>query len=170
MSKSDLHSPQISRLASVLILFVLLAVTWVVWSGFFNSLLLSLGLVSSVLCIWLAIRMRFFDDYLFSLPVGMGLLRYLIWLTREVTASSVSVAKVVLSPSLPISPRIARISTNTEHPYDQVLFANSITLTPGTLSMDLDKGVITVHSLTEEGMRDLLSGEMNRRINALRRK
>lgn len=170
MSTSDLHSPQISKWASILILFVLLAVTWLVWSGFLKSLLLSLGLVSSILCIWLALRMRFFDDYLFSLPAGMGLLGYLVWLTREVTASSLSVAKVVLSPSLPISPRIARIRTNTEHPYDQVLFANSITLTPGTLSMDLDKGIVTVHSLTEEGMRDLLSGEMNRRITALRRK
>ena len=170
MSKPDLHSPQISRLASILILFVLLAATWLVWSGFFKSLLLSLGLVSSVLCLWLALRMRFFDDYLFSLPVGLRLLGYLSWLAREVVTSSFSVAKIVLSPSLPISPRVARIRSGSEHPYDQVLFANSITLTPGTLSMDLDKGVITVHSLTEEGMRDLLSGEMNRRVAALRSK
>ncbi len=169
MSKPDLHSPQISRLASILILFVLLTVTWLVWSGLFKSLLLFLGLVSSVLCLWLALRMRFFDDYLFSLPVGMGLLGYLAWLTAEVTKSSLAVTKVVLSPSLPISPRVARIRAGSEHPYDQVLFANSITLTPGTLSMDLDDGVITVHSLTEEGMRDLLDGEMNRRITELRR-
>ena len=76
MSMPDLHSPQISKLASILILFVLLAVTWLVWSGFFTSLLLFLGLVSSLLCLVLALRMRFFDDYLFSLPAGMGLLGY----------------------------------------------------------------------------------------------
>ena len=169
MSTPDLHSPQISRLASILILFVLLAATWLVWSGFFKALLLFLGLVSSVLCLWLALRMRFFDDYLFSLPVGMSFLGYVIWLTREVLKSSLDVSKVVLSPSLPISPRVARIRAGSAHPYDQVLFANSITLTPGTLSMDLDEGVITVHSLTEEGMRDLMSGEMDRRITALRR-
>ncbi|MDJ0832475.1 MAG: Na+/H+ antiporter subunit E [Gammaproteobacteria bacterium] len=170
MSKPDLHTPQISRLASILILFVLLAATWLVWSGLFKALLLFLGLVSSVLCLWLAIRMRFFDDYLFSLPVGRGYLRYLVWLTREVIKSSLDVTKVVLSPSLPISPRIARIRAGSDHPYDQVLFANSITLTPGTLSMDLDEGVITVHALTEQGMRDLLAGEMDRRITALRGK
>ena len=170
MSTSDLHSPKISRLASILILFVLLAVTWLVWSGYFKALLLFLGLVSSVLCLWLTIRMRFFDDYLFCLPAGMGLVGYWIWLAREVINSSLSVTKVVLSPDLPISPRVARVRTNSDHPYDQVLFANSITLTPGTLSMDLDEGVITVHSLTEEGMRDLLSGEMNRRVTALRKK
>jgi len=114
--------------------------------------------------------MRLFDDNLFSLPIGMGMLGYWFWLAREVFKSSLTVTKVVLSPSLPISPRVARIRAGSEHPYDQVLLANSITLTPGTLSMDLDEGVISVHSLTEEGMRDLLSGEMNRRVTALRRK
>ena len=170
MSTPDLHSPQISKLASLLILFLLLAVTWLVWSGLFKTLLLFLGFVSSVICLWLALRMRLFDDYLFSLPAGNGMLGYWMWLAREVMKSSLSVAKIVLSPSLPISPRVARIRAGSEHPYDQVLFANSITLTPGTLSMDLDKGYVTVHSLTEAGMRDLLSGEMNRRITALRRK
>ncbi len=170
MRKPDLHSPQISRLASILTLFVLLSLTWIMWSGYFTSMLLFLGLVSCALCIWLALRMRFFDDYLFSMPVGMGLLGYWIWLLREVIASSLAVTRIVLSPRLPISPRVARIRAGSDHPYDQVLFANSITLTPGTLSMDLDDGVITVHSLTEDGMRDLLSGEMNRRVTALRRK
>ena len=170
MSTPDLHSPQISKLASLLILFLLLAVTWLVWSGLFKTLLLFLGFMSSVICLWLALRMRLFDDYLFSLPAGLAMLRYWMWLAREVMKSSLAVAKIVLSPSLPISPRVARIRAGSEHPYDQVLFANSITLTPGTLSMDLDKGYITVHSLTEAGMRDLLSGEMNRRITALRRK
>ncbi len=170
MRTPDLHSPQIPKLVSILILFVLFAVTWLAWSGLFKSLLLFLGLVSSLLCLWLALRMRLFDDYLFNPPVGFGLLMYWIWLAREVFKSGLDVSKVVLSPGLPISPRIARIRVGSEHPYDQVVFANSITLTPGTLSMDLDAGVVTVHSLTEEGMRDLLSGEMNRRVTALRRK
>lgn len=170
MSTPDLNSPKIPRFASILIMFVLLAATWLVWSGFFKSLLFFLGLVSSLLCLWLTIRMRFFDDYLFDLPLGLGLLGYWIWLGLEVFKSSLSVSKVVLSPSLPISPRIARVRTGSERPYDQVLLANSITLTPGTLSMDIDKGVITVHSLTEDGMRSILSGEMKRRVTAIRRK
>jgi multicomponent Na+:H+ antiporter subunit E len=114
--------------------------------------------------------MRFFDDYLFNVPFGFGLFEYWLWLTREVLVTSITVTKIILSPSLPISPRVARIRADSDHPYDQVLFANSITLTPGTLSMDLYEGIITVHSLTEEGMRDLLSGEMNRRVTAIRRK
>lgn len=151
----------------MLILFMLLAATWLIWSGFFQPLLLFLGLVSSAICLWLTFRMRLFDDYLFSLPAGKGLLGYWIWLAKEVMKSSLSVARIVLSPSMPISPRVARIRAGSDHPYKQVLFANSITLTPGTLSMDLDKGIVTVHSLTEEGMRDLLSGEMDRRVTEL---
>lgn len=170
MSTPDPHSPQSSKLANILILLMLFALTWLVWSGVFKPLLLFLGLVSSLFCLWLTLRMRLFDDNLFSLPIGMGMLGYWFWLAREVFKSSLTVTKVVLSPSLPISPRVARIRAGSEHPYDQVLLANSITLTPGTLSMDLDEGVISVHSLTEEGMRDLLSGEMNRRVTALRRK
>lgn len=170
MNTPDLHSPHLPKSASVLILFTLLAATWLVWSGFFTALLLFLGLVSSLLCLWLALRMRLFDDYLFNVPVGFSLLGYWIWLAREVFISSLSVTRVVLSRDLPISPRIARVRINSQHPYDQVLFANSVTLTPGTLSMDLDDGVVTVHSLTEEGMRELLSGEMNHRVAALRRK
>lgn len=170
MGSPDLHTPRVSRAASMLIMFALLAATWLVWSGFFKSLLLFLGLVSSVACLWLTLRMRLFDDYLFSLPGGMGLLGYWVWLAKEVIKSSLSVSKIVLSPSMPISPRVARIRAGSDHPYEQVLFANSITLTPGTLTMDLDNGMVTVHSLTEDGMRDLLSGEMDRRVTALRRK
>ena len=168
MSTSDLHVPQISRRASIAMLFVLFVVTWLVWSGYFDPLLLSLGLASSVICTWLALRMRLFDDYLFSPPLGIGLPGYWLWLTGEVIKSSLSVTRIVLSRDLPISPCVARIRAGSSHPYDQVLLANSITLTPGTLSMDLADGVITVHALTEDGMRDLLSGEMNRRVTALR--
>jgi multicomponent Na+:H+ antiporter subunit E len=168
MNAPDQHSPRISRLVSILILFVLCAVTWLVWSGLFKALLLFLGLLSCIVCVWISLRMRLFDDYLFDVPVGMGLLGYWIWLTREIIKSSLSVTRIVLSPDLPISPRVARIRAGSDNPYDHVLLANSITLTPGTLSMDLDKGYVTVHSLTEEGMRDLLSGEMDRRVTALR--
>ena len=167
MKTPDLHSPQISRLTSIVILFVLLAVTWLVWSGIFKSLLLFLGLVSSVICLWLALRMRFFDDYLFSLPVGMSFLGYLIWLTREVIKSSLAVAKIVLSPSLPISPRVARIRADSEHPYDQVLFANSITLTPGTITIFVNVfGTYTVHAIDKHSA-EALPGKMEAKVERI---
>jgi multicomponent Na+:H+ antiporter subunit E len=75
---------------------------------------------------------------------------------------------VVIDPKLPINPRTVEIKSNSGHLVDQVILANSITLTPGTLALDLHDGVIKVHSLTEEGARELLAGEMNRRVDGLR--
>jgi multicomponent Na+:H+ antiporter subunit E len=75
---------------------------------------------------------------------------------------------VVLDPSLPISPRTIDIKSTSGHLVDQVILANSITLTPGTLALDLHEGIIKVHTLTEAGAHDLLSGEMDRRVDALR--
>lgn len=168
LAPAEEHIPTRSKLAGILILLVLLASTWLIWSGLFQPLLLSLGVVSVALCLWIALRMDLFDDYLFALPAGPRLLRYWLWLAWEVVTTSITVARIVLSPSLPITPCVARVRSSSPHPYDTVIFANSITLTPGTLSMDVDEGVVTVHSLTREGMRDVIDGDMNRRVAALR--
>ena len=90
-----------------------------------------------------------------------------LWLGREVIRSSIDVARIVLSPSLPISPSVIEIKVTAQHPVDQVILANSITLTPGTLALDLHNGVIKVHALTEAGATDLLSGEMDKRVAQL---
>ena len=54
------------------------------------------------------------------------------------------------------------------HPFDQVILGNSITLTPGTLALDVYEGVIKVHALTEAGARELAAGDMDRRVTGLR--
>ena len=82
--------------------------------------------------------------------------------------SSLEVSRVVLDPRLPISPRIVDIDATALHPVDQAILGNSITLTPGTLALDVHDGVIKVHSLTREGADALMSSEMDRRVAALR--
>jgi len=62
---------------------------------------------------------------------------------------------------------VLEIKATSQHPVDQVILANSITLTPGTLALDLHEGVIKVHSLTEAAARDLVSGEMDRRVTRI---
>lgn len=78
-------------------------------------------------------------------------------------------SRVVLDARLPISPRVVEIEATALHPVDQAILGNSITLTPGTLALDLHRGVIKVHTLTEEGAKTLMSGEMDQRVAALRR-
>ena len=78
--------------------------------------------------------------------------------------------RIILTPSLPISPQVVTIKASCKNPVDQATLANSITLTPGTLALDVYKGEITVHALTEAGADELRKGEMDRRIRALREK
>ena len=73
----------------------------------------------------------------------------------------------VLSPSLPISPTLIKVRANQKTELCQVVFANSITLTPGTVAIDVDQGVITVHALSEAAALEIEDGAMNRRVAAV---
>ena len=155
-------------LRPMLVLLVSLAAAWLLWSGLYKPLLLLLGTASCLLSFWLVRRMGYFDDELFALHFSLRLLRYWGWLGGEVIRSSLEVARVVLDPKLPISPRVIDLKAESPHPFDQVILGNSITLTPGTLAIDVHEGVIKVHTLTEAGARELMSGEMNRRVTGMR--
>jgi multicomponent Na+:H+ antiporter subunit E len=74
----------------------------------------------------------------------------------------------VLSPGLPISPTVAEFDAHCEHPVDRAILGNSITLTPGTLTLSIDGQRFVVHALTEDGARDIIGGEMDRRVSLLR--
>lgn len=152
-----------------IVLLVTLVAAWILWSGFFKPLLLSLGVFSCLLTYVVVQRMGYFNDQFFALHFSFRLFSYWLWLGREIIRSSLDVARIILDPRLPISPRIVEIKVTAQHPVEQVILANSITLTPGTLALDLHKGVIKVHALTEAGARDLLSGEMDRRVAETRK-
>jgi len=151
----------------IILFFLLLAAAWLLWSGLYKPLLIGLGAVSCLLTFAIVRRMGYFDNNLFALRFSWRLLGFWCWLAREVLRSSLEVARVVLDPRLPISPRVVEIESTSPHPFDQVLLGNSITLTPGTLTLDLHKGMLRVHTLTEAGASDLMSGEMDRRVAGL---
>ena len=153
-----------------LILLAFLAITWLVWSGLYTPLLIFLGAISCLLSFWLANRMGYFEESMFALRISPRLFGYWLWLGGQIIRSSIDVTRIIFHPKLPISPRIVDIEVQSKHEFDQVVLGNSITLTPGTLSIDVHEGVIKVHSLTEEGARDLLEGEMNRRVAEVRNK
>lgn len=157
-----------NKTARMLFLVSLLGAAWLLWSGFFTPLLLGLGLVSCLLTLYITHRMGYFDSDAFVLGYGRRLIIFWAWLAKEVVRSSIEVARVVISPRLPISPQVVELKATSDNPVDQVILANSITLTPGTLALDVYNGVITVHSLTEQGAQEVISGEMDRRVAALR--
>jgi multicomponent Na+:H+ antiporter subunit E len=147
---------------------VLLAAAWLLWSGFFKPLLLALGAFSCVLVLIISHRMHLFDSDVFALRFMSRLIRFWGWLGREVVRSSLQVTRAVLSPGLPISPTVAEFDAHCEHPVDRAILGNSITLTPGTLTLSIDGQRFVVHALTEDGARDILGGEMDRRVSLLR--
>jgi len=161
------QTEQVPRQRMLVLLFSL-AAAWLLWSGLYKPLLLALGAASCLTCFWLVRRMGYFEGEMFALRFSMRLFRYWLWLGREIFRSSLEVARVVLHPRLPISPRVVELQAESSHLFDHVILGNSITLTPGTLALDVHEGVIKVHTLTEDAARELMSGEMNRRVTGLR--
>lgn len=153
----------------MLVLLVPLVAAWLLWSGIYKPLLIVLGIFSCLLTIYIKHRMQYFDTDVFALRFGRRLVGYWLWLAKEVVKSSLDVARIVLTPSLPISPEVVTIKASSTHPVDQAILANSITLTPGTLALDVYKGEIIVHALTTDGADELRKGEMDRRVAALRK-
>lgn len=156
------------KLRRASLLLTLLVIAWLLWSGMFQPLLLGLGAFSCLLTVYLTHRMGYFNTEVFALRFGIRLIGYWAWLAKEIWRSSIDVARIVMDPRLPISPQIVELKATAKHPVDQAILGNSITLTPGTLALDVHRGVIQVHCLSKAGADDLKSGEMDRRVTALR--
>ncbi len=148
------------------VLLSLLVLAWLLWSGFFKTLLLSLGAFSCLLCLYLAKRIGFLDSV-----TGMHLLprlpAYWLKLIVEIVTSSLHVAKVILDPRLPIAPTVIDLEAEPKGEIGQVILGNAITLSPGTVTIDVYKGRLKVHCLTKQTADDLLSGAANRKAAAL---
>jgi multicomponent Na+:H+ antiporter subunit E len=157
-----------ARPFAVLLLLLALAVSWILWSGLYKPMLLGLGIASCALSAYMAHRMGFFrhQAVISLLP---QLPAYWWWLLREIFVSSLEVARVILQPSLPISPTVVTLQAKPETPVGQAILGNSITLSPGTVTLDVHEGQLLVHCLTRNGARALLAGETNRRAARLER-
>lgn len=159
---------RMNRTARMALMAVLLAAAWILWSGFFTPLLLGLGALSCALVVYLSHRMHLFDKDVYALRLSLRLFRFWAWLAGEIIRSSLEVARVVLSPRLPISPTVVEVESTSTHPVDLAILGNSITLTPGTLTLNIEGRRLTVHALTRHGAEQLLAGEMDRHVSALR--
>jgi multicomponent Na+:H+ antiporter subunit E len=146
---------------------VLLASTWLLWSGHWTPLLLTLGAASCGLALLVALRTGFFDPDAYTLDLAPRLLRYWLWLLGEIVRSNLAVTRVVLSRTREIAPEVVRIDAKHLPPRIQALLANAITLTPGTVTLDVNEGVIEVHCLTREIAAELEAGAMLRRAEQL---
>ena len=151
------------------LLLLLLVAAWLLWSGLYKPLLLGLGAFSCLLVLYLSHRMGLQDSDLFRGTLSLRLFRYWAWLAKEIVKSSLQVTRVVMHPKLPVSPTVVEFDATTTHPVDQAILGNSITLTPGTLTLQIRDGHFVVHALTKAGAQDIVNGDMDRRVAELRR-
>lgn len=140
---------------------------WLLLSGHLEPLLLGLGLLSCALVVVIAVRMDVVDHEGVPVHLTRHLLAYLPWLVKEMVKANLAVMRVVLSPALPISPTIVRFRGLQKTDLGRVIFANSITLTPGTITVGVRGEELIVHALVSGFVDGMEEGDMNRRVAAL---
>jgi multicomponent Na+:H+ antiporter subunit E len=138
---------------------------WVALSGHYTPVLLAIGAVCATVCVLAAIRMRVADQEGHPIEVFWGALTYFPWLVREIAKSAWGVSKIILHPSLPISPTMTVVRASQKTAIGVVTYANSITLTPGTITVGVSGNDLTVHALVRDGADDLENGGMDRRVS-----
>ena len=149
------------------LLFAPLMAVWLLLSGHFETTLVAYGVLSAVVVVALMAHLRILDSEALPVHLGFRAALYLPWLLKEIALSNIAVARVILDPQLPIRPRILRVRASQRSDVALVIYANSITLTPGTVTLDVRNGEFLVHALTDESARGLLTGKMDRRVARL---
>jgi len=142
---------------------ILLFVFWLLLSGYLEPFLIAAGAGSAIGVVLLARRMEVIDHEGHPIHLSWRVLGYWPWLMKEIAKSAWEVSRIIVNPRLLISPTLVRVKTSQQTAVGVVTYANSITLTPGTISVDVKRGEILVHALTREGAKGLLTGEMDRR-------
>ena len=150
-----------------IITFVILFSCWIIWSGVFDAWHLSLGIMSCALVTYIS------SDLLFEREKFIGKDRvevirfivYLPWLMYQIILANIHVAYLVLSFKTPIQPSLITFPTKLKKGISLLTFANSITLTPGTITADIrGGGYYVVHALDRKVADDLLTGDMEDRV------
>ena len=135
----------------LLALAAALTILWLLLSGIFdNTLILSLGAASIAATAYLSHRMGLLDQEGAPVQLVPRIFGYWAWLFLEIGKANFIVARAVLSKDAAISPKLFRVRAEQTTDIGRVIFANSITLTPGTVSIDLHDGEVLIHALTEE--------------------
>ncbi len=144
-----------------------LYVLWLLLSGHFEPLLLGLGALSCLIVVIIALRMDVIDHESHPIHLTARLPLYWVWLLWEIVKANITVAKLVWHPALPICPTVVRVRASQQTELGQVIYANSITLTPGTVSLNLEDHHIDVHAITTGLAADLQAGDMDRRVTQI---
>lgn len=146
---------------------ILLSMFWLLLSGYIQPLLLGFGAASVAVVLLILKRMDNIDKEPSEVGIGLKFIRYLPFLIVEIIRSSIQVTRLIWGSPGKLSPSLAKISAESVPPSKRTLYANSITLTPGTLTVDLIDDELTVHALQESSIDELAEGKMDKKIASI---
>lgn len=144
-----------------------LMILWLLLSGYFTPMLVGLGVASCLLVVFITRHMEVIDHEGHPTHLLKGLITYVPWLMKEIIKSNWDVGKIILSRQMQISPNMIHVKPTQHNELGVMIFANSITLTPGTVTVSVEDSGLSVHGLTIEASESVLEGEMNRRVTRL---
>jgi multicomponent Na+:H+ antiporter subunit E len=157
------------RLSGTLALAASLFAFWLLLSGIYTPFLVLSGLGASIAVALLARRMEVADREGHPVHLGLAALAYWPWLLKEIARSGWQVSRIIVDPRLPISPTFVRFRPSQKTTVALAAHANSITLTPGTITVEADDDQFLVHALTREAAAGVVDSEMDRRVSRLDR-
>jgi multicomponent Na+:H+ antiporter subunit E len=160
------YKNNIMQLKKLYRLIITLIIFWLLLSGIFTPMLLILGVISIVLVCYFSVQMKVLEHR--GQPIyfrPFHLVRYWCWLIFQIVKSNWDVTQRILSPSLPIKPILKTVPATQKTEIGRIIYANSITLTPGTVAINIAKnGDILVHALHEDSIAELEEGAMADRV------
>ncbi|WP_339748489.1 Na+/H+ antiporter subunit E [uncultured Maricaulis sp.] len=133
-------------------LTVILTLLWLTLSGQYTlsgeyPLVIGFGVLSVIGTVALAFRMRIVDRETVPILPSLPLMIYWLWLGREILNANLAVLKLVMRPEIDVEPRLVRVPAEQRSGLGHAVFANSITLTPGTVTVDVEEDGFLVHAL-----------------------
>lgn len=150
-------------------LFLTLSAFWLLNSGHNTLLILLLGLAAIALVLVIVHKMDVVDHESQPLYLTPNIFGYLLWLIKVIVQANITVVKHIWLGNKSISPTLRRIKISQKTDMGKVIYANSITLTPGTVAIDIKNDGILVHALLQKDIESLLDGEMDQRVSSLER-
>lgn len=150
----------------ILSLTVILAALWLAISGVYKPVIVLLGVASVVLVVWLAVRMRVVGDEHNPVFFAWRLPLFWLWTLREIIQANFHVARLTLKPER-ISPRIVTMPVRLNSSLGKVVYGNTCTLTPGTVTLFLDREKLVAHALDRQSAESLQCGRLARKVSWL---
>ncbi|MBE0621236.1 MAG: Na+/H+ antiporter subunit E [Burkholderiales bacterium] len=144
---------------------IVLYVFWILLSGYFEPFLLAAGAGSALAVVLLSRRMHIVDREGHPIQMIAAVFWYWPWLLKEIAKSAWDVSRIILDPRLPISPVLVRFKPSQKSQVGLATHANSITLTPGTITVEASQNEFLVHGLTRSSGAGVIDSEMDRRIS-----